>query len=305
MLWLIYAFLSAVFLGCYDSFKKKTLADNAVIPVLFLNTLFCSLLFLPMIVLSYQTDFLDGTPFHVARGGWMEHRYLILKSALVLSSWICGYFAIKHLPLTIAGPINATRPVMVLVGALLIFGEQLNAFQWIGVALSILSFFMLSRSGKKEGIDFRHNAWILLIVLAAMLGALSALYDKYLMAGTQDGGLGIDRMLVQSWYNIYQCLMMGIILLVLWWPKHRQTTPFRWDWGIIGVSLFLSVADFLYFYALTIPDALLSVMSMVRRGSVVVTFLFGALFFHEHNLKAKAFDLFLVLLGMLFLYFGS
>ena len=125
-MWLILAFMSAALLGCYDSFKKAALRDNAVIPVLFLNTVFCSLLFLPLIVLSAHTHVLDGSIFHVASGGWEVHRYVVLKSLIVLSSWIFGYIGMKNLPLTIVGPINATRPVMVLIGALLVFGERLN-----------------------------------------------------------------------------------------------------------------------------------------------------------------------------------
>ncbi|MBR4898011.1 MAG: DMT family transporter [Prevotella sp.] len=304
-MWLILAFFSAAFLGIYDSLKKKALKDNAVIPILFLNTLFSSLIFLPFIVLSASTDVLNDTVFLVGSGGWEVHKYVVLKALIVLSSWVLGYFGMKHLPLTIVGPINATRPVMVLVGALLVFGERLNLWQWAGVLLAVCSFFLLSKSGKKEGIDFKHDHWIYMIVGAAMLGALSGLYDKYLMAPVAEGGVGLDRMLVQSWYNIYQCLMMGAMLLLLWWPKHRQTTPFHWDWAIIGVSLFLSTADFMYFYALSLPSAMISIVSMIRRGSVVVSFIFGALFFHEKNLKAKAFDLALVLLGMLCLYIGS
>jgi len=93
--------------------------------------------------------------------------------------------------------------------------------------------------------------------------------------------------------------------MLLWWPKRKNTTPFHWDWAIIGVSIFLSTADFVYFYSLSLPSAMISIVSMIRRGSVVVSFLFGALFFHEKNLKAKALDLALVLLGMVFLYIGS
>ena len=154
-MWLLLAFMSAVLLGCYDSFKKQALKTNAVIPVLFLNTLFSSIIFLPFIVLSANTEVLDGSIFHVASGGWEVHKYVILKAFIVLSSWVLGYFGMKHLPLTIVGPINATRPVMVLVGALLVFGERLNVWQWVGVMLAVLSFLMLSRSGKKEGIDFK------------------------------------------------------------------------------------------------------------------------------------------------------
>ena len=305
MTWLLLAFLSATLLGFYDAFKKEALRENAVIPVLFLNTLFSSIIFLPFIILSGQTEILDNTIFHVASGGGEMHKYIVLNSLIVLSSWVLGYFGMKHLPLTIVGPINATRPVMVLVGALLVFGEHLNGWQWMGVLLAVMSFMMLSRSGKKEGIDFRHNHWIWMIVGAAVLGAISGLYDKYLMAPEGSGGVGLDRMMVQSWYNIYQCGMMLIMLAILWWPKHKQTTPFHWHWSIIGVSIFLSTADFVYFYSLSLPDAMISIVSMVRRGSVIVSFLFGAAFFHEKNLRAKAVDLALVLLGMIFLYIGS
>ena len=305
MVWLLFAFLSAALLGFYDVFKKQALQNNAVIPVLFLNTLFSSFIFLPFIVLSSTTFLLNDTPFYVASVGWETHRYILLKSVIVLSSWVFGYFGMKHLPLTIVGPINATRPVLGLMGAMLIFGERLNLLQWVGVLLAIASFFLLSRSGKREGIDFKHNRWIYAIVLAALLGACSGLYDKYLMAPVEAGGVGLDRMAVQSWYNLYQCVMMGVVLLLVWFPSRKHTTPFRPHWAILCISVFLSAADFVYFYALSQPGAMVSVVSMVRRGSVIVSFIFGALLFREKNLKNKAIDLLLVLLGMLFLYLGS
>lgn len=313
-MWLILAFLSATLLGFYDVFKKKSLAGNAVITVLFLNTLFSSLFFLPFILISAYGHGLDGTIFYVPQGGWEVHKYIVIKSVIVLLSWVFGYFAMKHLPLTIVGPINATRPVMVLIGALLVFGERLNMWQWTGVLLAIFSFFLLSRTGKKEGIDFRHNIWIVFLVLAAMLGAVSGLYDKYLMASPSAGGIGLNRMTVQSWYNIYQMAMMGAVLLMAVYKpfaKFRNGRPlfpqteFHWDWAIICISIFLSAADFLYFYSLSLPGAMISIVSMIRRGSVIVSFLFGALAFHEHNLKSKAIDLALVLLGMVFLWIGS
>ena len=304
-MWLLLAFLSAALLGFYDTFKKKSLRNNAVIPVLFLNTLFSTLIFLPFIVLSASSHTLDGSMFYVPQMGWAAHRFILLKSVLVLSSWIFGYFAMKHLPLSIVGPINATRPVLVLVGALLVYGERLNLWQWAGVLLAMLSFFLLSRSGRKEGIDFKHNRWIFCLIIAALLGAASGLYDKYLMASVQDGGVGLNRMVVQSWYNIYQMILMGIILCTIWFPKRRQSTPFRWDGAIVFISIFLSLADFAYLYALSLPGAMISVVSMVRRGSVIVSFITAVLFFRERNVKAKAIDLLLVLLGMICLYIGS
>ncbi len=289
-MWLAFAFLSAFLLGFYDVSKKYSLRDNAVIPILFLNTLFCSIIFLP---LAFQTPF----------GGWEVQRYIVLKAFIVLSSWLLGYIGIKHLPITIVGPINATRPVMILVGALIIFGERLNLWQWAGVVLAILSFFLLSRSGKKEGIDFKHNRWILCTIGASVMGAVSGLYDKYLLASS--GGIGLPRLTVLCWFNIYQAIMMGVMLLLLWWPNRKNYTPFRWRWSILLISVFLSMADYAYFYSLSLDGALISVVSMVRRSSVLVSFMLGASLFHEKNLRSKAIDLVLVLLSMVLLWLGQ
>ncbi len=297
-MWLALAFLSAFLLGCYEVNKKMSLNGNAVIPVLFINTLVCSLIFVPFICLSRWTGWLDGTMLYVPRVPLETHLAVLLKAVIVLTSWISGYFALKHLPLTLTGPIKATQPVLTLVGALLIFGERLNLYQWIGVLFAIASFYLLSASGKKEGINFAHNKWIFLTVLSVMAGAASGLYDKHLMRD-------LDVMTVQVWFNLYQCAIMAFILLFLWYPKRKKSTPFQWRWNILLISVFLCVADWVYFYALSFPDSMISIVSMVRRSNVVVTFIAGALFFHEKNLKSKAIDLALVLIGMIFLFLGS
>lgn len=298
-MWLLLAFFSATFLGFYDVFKKLSLKNNAVLPVLFLNTVFCSLIFIPFILISYLSpDILQGSLFYVPPIDIKSHGLIFLKSMIVLTSWIFGYYGIKHLPITLVGPINATRPVMVLVGAMLLFGERLNFYQWIGVLLAISSLYMLSRSGKKEGIDFVRNKWILFVAIAAVAGAASGLYDRFLLRI-------VEPMVVQSWFNIYQVLIMGSILMLIWYPKRKENTPFQWKWSILCISIFLSIADFAYFYALSFEDSMISIVSMVRRGSVLVSFLFGALVFKEKNLKSKAIDLVLVLLGMIFLYLGT
>lgn len=301
-MWLFLAFMSAFFLGFYDVFKKRALRGNAVIPVLLLNVTISSLIFLPFIIGSSNGLISDNSLFYTHSYGWDGHKYILLKSFIVLTSWIFGYLGIKNLPLTIVGPINATRPVMVLIGALTLMGESLNVWQWIGVSIAILSFYLMSRSGKKEGVDFKHNKWIVFVMLANVFGALSGLYDRYLLS---PDGVGLDKMAVQSWFNIYQVGMMLLVLIFLWYPNRKKSTPYHWSWCIPLISIALSIADFVYFYALSQEDAMISIVSMIRRGSVIVSFLFGALMFKEKNLKAKAFDLLLVLLSMLFLFLGS
>lgn len=304
-MWLLLAFLSASLLGFYDVFKKNSLKDNAVIPVLLLNTLFSSLIFIPFIILSANGTISSDSLFYTHEYGWAEHKYILLKSCIVLSSWLLAYFGLKHLPLTIVGPINATRPVMVLVGAMVFFAERLNLWQWAGVIIALVGIELLKKTSKKEGIRWGHNKWIYFTILANILGAISGLYDKYLMASPENGGIGLDKMAVQSWYNIYQFFMMLAMLLLLWMPVRKKTTPFHWCWSIVLISVFLSAADFVYFYALGMDGAMISIVSMIRRGSVIVSFLFGAMIFREKNLKAKFIDLLLVILSMLFLYIGS
>ncbi len=253
---------------------------------------------LPFTLLSATTGLLDDSIFYVPSAGWELHRLLMLKAFIVLGSWIFGYFGMKHLPITLFGPINATRPIIVLLGGLLLFGERLNMYQWIGVIIAVISFYMLSVSGKKEGISFTHNKWVFCVIMATLLGAVSALFDKYLLGR-------FNNMFVQAWSNFYQLALMTVILFTLWWPTRGHTTPFQWKWPIIFIAVFLTLADYAYFVSLAQSASMVSIVSMIRRSSVIVSFLCGALLFHEKNLRSKVIDLLLVLLGLFFLLIGS
>ena len=124
------------------------------------------------------------------------------------------------------------------------------------------------------------------------------MYDKYLMNK-------FDAMSVQVYYTFYQAIIMGIITLFLWAPTRKKTTPFRFKWAILFISLFLVIADFVYFYALTLPGSMISVVSTIRRSGVVVPFLYGAIILHDKNIKLKIIDLAGVLVGMFLLFLGS
>lgn len=296
-MWLSLAFVSALFLGLYDVAKKRAVADNAVAVVLLLTTALSTLLFLPVIISSLgELGWFSDTIFDYGRQSLQAHGQVMLKACITLSSWGFGYVGIKHLPLTIVGPINATRPVIVLLGALLIFGERLNALQWVGVSLAFVSILLLSRASRKEGINFVRNRYILYVAIAAVLGATSGLYDRYLLRE-------IDPMFVQSWFSLYQALIMGIVVVAMWL---RGALPrFEWRWAIPLITIFLTIADMAYFVALAEGDSMVAVVSMVRRSSVVVSFACGAVLFGEKNLRSKAIDLIFILVGMVFLWLGT
>lgn len=291
-MWITLAIISSVSLGIYDIFKKMSLRGNNVLTVLFLNTLIGALLMSPVVI------------GNIADGSWgfggnaASHLMILLKSAIVLSSWIMGYFAIKHMPLTITGSINATRPILVLVGAMLIFGERLNALQWAGITLGFTSLVFISLVGRKEGFSVRSNKWIWLAFGATLMGAVSGLYDKYLLRS-------LPALEVQAWYSLYQLCIMGITIALLKRSRHADASPFVWRWSIPCIALFLTLADLAYFYALSLDGSMISVVSMIRRGSVIVSFFYGALALHEKNIGLKLVDLGILLIALVLLVVAS
>ncbi|MDG5798763.1 EamA family transporter [Marinilabiliaceae bacterium ANBcel2] len=296
MIWLLLTLFSAFFLGIYEVIKKYSLRDNAVWLVLLYGTFSSALLFLPLIILSSTGDIGVDSFVYIENITLKEHLLIILKTVFVLSSWILSYFSLKHLPITIAGPIRATSPVWVLIGAILIYNEQLTLLQWMGLITTLLFFFLFSVAGKKEGISFSNNKWIWFIVGATLFAAVSGLYDKFLIQK-------VNRLAVQAWFSIYQVVLLLPLVVII---RRSQARPpkFIWRNSIPLIGLFLVIADFLYFYALDFPEALISVIAALRRGSVVVAFAFGALLFREVNIGRKAFLLIGILIGIAIMMLG-
>lgn len=297
-MWLIFSFVSAFLLGVYDVAKKTSLHQNAVIPVLQTSILISSLILTPFLLLSRLYPGFETSIFYVPVIDWSMHLKLVLKAVIVLTSWLFAYFAIKHLPITIASPIKATQPVWVVVGGVLIFSESLNLYQSIGVGITLFSFFLFSFAGKKEGFTVTDNKWMVFIVLATLTGAVSGLYDKFLLRD-------IPPVSVLVYYTYYQAIIMGVITLALWYPSRKKTTPFQFRWSIAMIALFLMMADFSYFYALSYHDSMITIVSTIRRSGVIVPFMYGAFVLHDKNLKMKILDLIGVIIGMVFLYMGT
>lgn len=296
-MWVTCAFLSAFLIGLQDIARKQAVKENPVFLILLLNLFFCSIFLLPFI-LSAQAGlgWFSGTWFDIGRGGLYQHWLVLIKALIVLASWACLYFSLKYLPITLTAPIHATYPILTLIGAMIIFGERLNGLQGLGIAVSVFSLFLLKRSGAKEGIFFARNKWIWLLGVSALLSAASGLYDKFLMQH-------VHFLFVQSWYTVYQFIFMAVVILA--WKGRDFFKKLHWNNAIIWVSIFMVTSEFFYLYSLRDPEAMISIVSMIRRSSVLVTFVGGAWWFGEKNLRSKAVDLVFVLIGMILLGLGS
>lgn len=294
MSWIALSILSALCLGGYDLLKKNAVRENAVLPVLFYGVLTGALIWLPLLIFSHLTpQLLPSIYFKVDSLSRFEHGWIFVKSALVSVSWLFGYFSLKHLPLTTAGPIRSTGPLWTILIAVCFFGEQPSRYQWLGIIVILGSFYAFALVGKKEGFHFSKNRWVWFMIAATIMGATSSICDKYLLQK-----VGLEPVTVQAWFSIY--LAVILFPFYLGWKRGLwKTGTFQWRWSIPFIGVGLLIADIFYFSAVHQPDALISVISPVRRMAVVVTFLGGVLMLKERtNVARKAFCLAGMLAGI-------
>ncbi len=293
MTWILASCLSAFLLGIYDLLKKASLRDNAVPPVLFFSVLTAALFWLPWTVLSILApDALPHRALLVLVPDPTGHLQMLIKAAVVGASWIFAYFAVKHLPVSIAGPIRATAPLWTIAMAVAFMGERPSGWQWLGITLILSAFYAFSFIGKMEGIHFHRNRWVAFMLIATLLGAASALYDKYLLQS-----LRLPIATVQAWFSLY--LVVVLAPFFGWWKARQSTSsPFQWRWSIPLIGLTLLLSDALYFHAVSQPDALISVISPVRRTAIIISFLGALILFRELNFRPKFLLILIILAGI-------
>lgn len=298
MSWIACSLIAAFFLGCYELCTKHAVRENAVLPVLFLSTVCGALVWGTLLLVQAVSPAALPAGLIVPSITWVQHLQLLLKSLIVASSWVCTYFALKHLPLSIASPIRATGPVWTVVGAMAVLVERPSWMEFLGIATALVSFVCLSLAGLKEGIRFHRDRWIGFMVAGTVLGAVSSLYDKYLL-----GVLHFPVATVQAWFAIY-LVVVFLPLAFGWWRRWWPRNEFHWRWSIPCIAAMLLISDYLYFMALREPDALISLVSGIRRGSTLIAFAGSLLFFGERNGWQKLPAVLGVLLGILLIVMG-
>jgi transporter family protein len=294
-MWLLLSLLSAFFLGMYDVAKKGAVNGNAVFPVLFFSTLSAVICALPAVVLSEIAP-LMAHKFHffVPRMPVSVHLLVIVKSAIVGISWVLSYFGLKNLPITVASPLRATAPFFTVLGAIILFGERPSANQWIGIILILAAYILYSKSSRHDEKNSVHIIWIIFMILAAVTGAISSGFDKYLLQLR-----AVPPFFVLYWFLFYLSIIYGLIVLIFWYPKRSFTTPFRFRPAIIFVGALLVLADMAYMTALSDPQAKLALVSSIRRTNVLISFIGGFLLFREGNIRGKLFPFIGIVIGLL------
>jgi drug/metabolite transporter (DMT)-like permease len=299
-MWMYLGLLAALFLGLHNLCKKHAVQGNEVFPVL-LGTIGSGfIILLPLFIASnFFPEYTKQFGLYIDIIPWKTHGFIFIKSMIMTASWVLAYQALKHLPITIVTPIRSAGPFFTFIGAILIYNEQPTLLQWAGFILIILSVILYSKIGKKEGINFKRNKWIFAIIGATFLGASSGLYDKFLIQNQ-----GLTPQTLQFWFSWYTVLLLIVILTLTWFPYAEKRKAFKWRWTIIAVGILLIAADYFYFKALQDPEALIMLLSAIKRSQLIIAVVIGGLVFKEKNKRKKLIPLIGILLGVFFILYS-
>ena len=291
--WTQYILASAFFLALYDLAKKASVRGNAVLPTLLCSTLFGSAAFMTGLAAGGGLSAALAAPARVVA-------LAAIKALVVSTSWIFTFCALRTLPISIATPIRASAPALVFVVAFFAYGEIPSPAQGAGMALVFGGYFVFSWAGRHEGIDFFRNRAVWCAFGGTFFSALSSLWDKYVF---QVAAAPVEP--VQFWFQAFLVVVYAALLTggrcaarLRRAPPAHAAPRFDWRWSIPCVGITLALADWLYFKGLAFPGVPISVGSLLRRASVVVTFLLGAKVFHETNLLRKGIALAVILAGV-------
>ncbi len=294
-MWMYLGLLAALFLGFHSIIKKQVVKNNEVLPVLTITLTAGFLVFLPFYIGSnLNPDYFKSIGFYIEKLPIEKHGFIFIKSMIMAASWVLAYSALKHLPITIVAPIRSAGPFFTFIGAIFIFNEEPNIYQWIGFFLIIFSVILYSKIGKIEGIIFKSNKWIFAIIGATFLGASSGLYDKFLVQS-----LHLNPQTLLFWFCFYTLLILLIILSISWFPFKEKRARFKWSWLIPLVGLLLYTADYFYFKALQDPEALIMLLSAIKRSQLLITVIVGGFIFKEKNKRKKIVPLIGIMIGVL------
>ena len=300
-MWMYLGLLAALFLGLHNLCKKHAVQGNEVFPVL-LGTISSGFLFVAGFygLSIFYPDYALEHGYNFQKIAWQTHGFIFIKSAIMASSWILAYQALKHLPITIVTPIRSAGPFFTFIGAIIIYQEQPSPLQWIGFFLIIFSVMLYSKIGKKEGINFKRNKWIFAIIGATFLGASSGLYDKFLIQN-----LSLNPQTLQFWFCLYTILILLVILTITWFPYTEKRKAFKFRWSIIAVGILLQAADYFYFKALQDPDALIMLLSAIKRSQILIAVVVGGLVFKEQNKRKKLVPLAGIMIGVFLILYSN
>lgn len=293
MTWIALGLLAGLVLGTYDFLTKLALKEKTVLEAVFWCSVLGAAIWVPFFYFpSRHTESLRELGLYPSPLTKTEQFVLLPKSVMMVVTWILSYYSVKALPLSISAGVRASGPLWTALGAVILLSEQLTWWQWLGLAISMGSYYLFSLIGKKEGISFNKNGWVLCMLAATLLSSANTLYDKHILAT-----LHMDLAAVQA-YSAVQRGAIAVLLLPWVFRELELSSLLKRNWAVPAIAFTYILAEFIYLASVQSEGALISVISVLRRTNLIMVFALSAIFFKENFIKQKTVNIVGVLVGI-------
>lgn len=274
-LWIVYIVIYALSKGVREGIKKSATSISPSEEILFFYTLIGFIMILP-----FSHGALSLAPKHIL--------LVFIKSLVCCVAYACAIGAIKKMSVSLYGITDLSRMVFSTLLGVFLLGESFTLPKGIGITLVIVGLLLanLKKSTSSRGID---GKTLLLVLGNCFLNATSGIMDKVYMKDFSPSQM-------QFWFMLFMTVIYGIFFAV----KKADISPSRalGNWRISLMSLSLVAGDRLLFVANASPYSEVTVMTVIKQSSVIISVLTGWLFFHEKNIPYKLLCAAIVLTGI-------
>ena len=274
-LWILFIVIYSLLKGSREGMKKAALKKSSSTEILFFYTLVGLVLVLP-----FSKEAFSLAPLYIF--------YAFLKALVVCTAWIFAFAAIKNMSVSLYGVMDLSRMVFSTALGVFALGEAFTVNKAIGVSLVILGLLLVNLKKSTSG-----KGMSLTVLIAALLNcffnAVSGTMDKVLMQYMESSQL-------QFWFMFFMTVIYGIVILIR--REKISIKCLKTNFWIPLMSLSLIVGDKLLFEANKSPLSEVTLMTVIKQSSVLVTVLTGWLVFKEKNILYKLMCTGIVLTGI-------
>jgi len=269
---LIYGILK----GAREGMKKAALKKSSSTEILFFYTLIGFLLTIP-----FSQNALELKPIYIFLA--------FLKSCAVCIAWLCALAALRNMSVSLYGITDLSRMLFSTMFGVLLLKESFTVSKAIGVSLVILGL-MLANFKKNADAKGINISALMLVLINCFFNAVSGTMDKVLMGYMQSSQL-------QFWFMLFNTVIYGLIILIR--KEKISLKSLKTNYWIPLMSIALIVGDRLLFEANSSPKSEVTVMTIIKQSSVIVTILTGWLVFKEKHILYKILCALIVIAGIL------
>lgn len=276
-IWIIYILLYGILKGAREPIKKAVLKKMDVLTSLFVYT------FVGFLMSAPTATGVFSIPFEVF---WL----VILKSAVIFVAWIMAFEALKNVPVSIYGICDMSRVIFSTFLGVIFLHESLGWKNILSIALVVLGLYLANR--KKSQSDEKYRLKYVWIILAeCFLNAISGTLDKYIMSTGK-----ITSSALQFWFMLLlAAFYLGYIII-----KHEKLElkkAFTNPWLYL-LSFSLILGDRLLFIANEDPASKVTIMTVIKQSSAVVTIILGKIVYNEKNIIKKLLCALIIIAGI-------